>query len=148
MNNDGVKLSCAKNGTVMKLVLTSLDKEALEQRHWSLYNNNATGSKELEWINDNDDSQPYSAFVWTNRKRLRAGLRNALDLKHGAAEYDSPEDEEEMDKFLDQKTDEWISNIEKEDYIRFTAKVERYAMPEKKGCTIDRILAQEHGYVS
>ena len=91
---DEVKLTCAKNGSVMKLVLTSWDKTALLRRYWSLYNNNATGSTSLNWVNKNDDSAPYCASVWTNPRRLKKGLRNALDLKYGKTDYESKEEEE------------------------------------------------------
>lgn len=144
MNNDGVKLSCAKNGSVMKLVLTSDDKQALIARYWSLYNNNATGSKELDWINETH--APYCAFVWTNRQRLKRGLKSALDMKHGAASYDRPEDEEAMEKFLEEKAEEWISSIEKEDYHRFQKnhmKVHDYSPKSKTN--IEKMENQYHG---
>lgn len=143
--NDGVKLTCAKNGSVMKLVLTSRDKTALVRRYWSLYNNNATGSSSLNWINKNDDSSPYCASVWTNPKRLKKGLRNALDLKYGKADYESKEEEELINKKIDTELEIWIDSIGKEQYMKFTADTYERHTPKSKMCTLEKILANEYG---
>ena len=144
--NDGVKLTCAKNGTVMKLFLTSENKTSLIRRYWSLYNNNATGSKSLEWINNDDgSSEPYCASVWTNRKRLRRGLRNALDLKHGKVDYESEKEEESINKKIDTKLEEWINSIGKEEYIRFSSLTYEAPKLKEKGCDFAKIRRQESG---
>ena len=143
--DDKVKLSCAKNGSVMKLVLTSQDKTALIHRYWSLYNNNATGSTSLNWINKADNSQPYCASVWTNSKRLREGLRNALELKYGEDEYSSLEEQESTEALIETKLDEWIKSIKKEEYIRFTVDTYERPKPKESKPDFETIIAAEHG---
>lgn len=140
-----VKLSCAKNGSVMKLVLTSWDKTALIQRYWSLYNNNATGSTSLFWINKSDASHPFCASVWTNPKRLRNGLHNALDLKYGKDKYENETEQEETETLIEKKLNSWISSIKKEEYIRFSADTYEKPSLNTKECTFDKIIIQETG---